>query len=156
MVQRQQAAVADFDRELARLLGVNSTDLRCLEMLLEEESEAAPSLLGERLGLTSGSVTTMLDRLEAQGYLIRSAHPTDRRKTVIRASPEVAARARELVDPVVDEGHRALLSHYTVAQLEVIVDFLRRDIDLQQRHTRRLRDLPTPARTRRAGRRRRA
>lgn len=36
-VQSYQGAVDDFDRELARLLGVNETDLRCLEILLTVE-----------------------------------------------------------------------------------------------------------------------
>lgn len=39
--QSHQSAVDDFDRELARLLGVNETDLRCLEILLDVE-ETAP------------------------------------------------------------------------------------------------------------------
>jgi len=145
VAQRHQASVTDFDRELARLLGVNDTDLRCLEILLQELPEAAPSLLATKLGLTTGSVTLMLDRLEALGYLTRSPHPTDRRKTVVRATPEIAARAHELIDPLVDEGHRDLLTHYTIAQLELITDFLRRDIDLHRRHTQRLRDLPARA-----------
>jgi DNA-binding MarR family transcriptional regulator len=143
-VQRHQAAVADFDREVARLLHVNGTDLRCLEILLGELPEAAPGVLATRLGLTTGSVTTMLDRLAAQGYVTRSPHPTDRRKTVVRATPEIAERARGLIEPLVDDGNRTLLPRYTIAQLEVVIDFLRRDIDLQDRHTQRLRDLPTP------------
>jgi hypothetical protein len=36
-VQSYQSAVDDFDRELARLMGVNETDLRCLEILLAAE-----------------------------------------------------------------------------------------------------------------------
>lgn len=36
-VQAYQSAVDDFDRELARLMGVNETDLRCLEILFAVE-----------------------------------------------------------------------------------------------------------------------
>lgn len=36
-VQAYQSAVDDFDRELARLMGVNETDLRCLEILMGTE-----------------------------------------------------------------------------------------------------------------------
>ncbi|MFD6985320.1 MarR family transcriptional regulator, partial [Streptomyces sp. NPDC059956] len=62
-VQDYQSAVDDYDRETARLLGVNETDLRCMEILMSTE-ETAPSTLSAQLGLTTGSVTTMLDRLE--------------------------------------------------------------------------------------------
>jgi DNA-binding MarR family transcriptional regulator len=142
---RQQAAVHDFDREVGRLLGVNETDLRCLEILLEEEPESAPTQLAERLGLTTGSVTAMLDRLAARGYITRTPHPSDRRRTLIRATPEASRRAYELLTPLVEEGTQDLLTRYSTAELEVITDFLRRDTDLHQRHTHRLRALPTPA-----------
>lgn len=142
---RQQAAVHDFDRELARLLGVNETDLRCLEILLDEDAQATPTQLADRLGLTSGSATIMLDRLAARGYITRAPHPSDRRRTVIRATPRAARRAYELLTPLLEEGARALLTRYSAAELKVITDFLRRDTDLHQRHTRRLRDLPAPA-----------
>src|SRR5215467_1897895 len=51
----------------ARVLGIDHTGLRCLEILLVQQT-VLPSQLGGQLGLTSGSVTTMLDRLELQGY----------------------------------------------------------------------------------------
>lgn len=154
-VQQHQASVDDFDREMARLLGVNETDLRCLELLLQDEPEAAPSALGARLGLTSGSVTIMLDRLEAIGYLTRSPHPTDGRKVLVRATAEAARRAYELITPLIDEGARELLARYTPEQLELITDFLRRDTDLHARHVQRLRALPTPPPSGRSARERR-
>jgi DNA-binding MarR family transcriptional regulator len=70
-VQAYQSAVDDFDRELARLMGVNETDLRCLEILFAVE-EITPRELSRQLGLTTGSVTTMLDRLEKLAYLTRT------------------------------------------------------------------------------------
>lgn len=42
-----------------------------------------PRELAERLGLTPSTVTSLLDRLESAGFAQRTAHPTDRRKTVI-------------------------------------------------------------------------
>lgn len=144
-ISSYQAAVDDFDREVARLMGVNETDLRCLEILLNEVEEAAPSLLAARLGLTTGSTTTMLDRLEKAGCLTRSPHPTDRRKTIVRATPEAARRAYELIGPLIDEGNQDLLTRYSVEQIELITEFLGRTGELQERHIRRLRALPTPA-----------
>ncbi len=141
LVRAYQGAVDDFDREMARLMGVNETDMRCLELLLEDLPDAAPGDLAARLGLTSGSVTTMLDRLQAAGLITRSPHPTDRRKTVIRATPLAVGRAGALIAPLIDDGAQELLPRYSREQVGVIADFLRRATDLQRRHVERLRGL---------------
>jgi DNA-binding MarR family transcriptional regulator len=146
-VQAYQAGVDDYDRELVRLLGVNETDLRCLEILIGAE-EAAPSALAHQLGLTTGSVTTMLDRLEKMDYITRTPHPTDRRKSLVRVTPRASERAAALMGPFLDEAFR-LLDRYTPDQLELVTDFLAASHRLQEFHVQRLRELPAP-RTRRA------
>ena len=138
-MERYQASVDDFDREMARLLGVNETDLRCLEILIQDVPEATPRLLADRLGLTTGSVTSMLDRLEKAGYLTRSPHPGDRRKLIVRATETAAQRSRALVGPLVAEGNQGLLRHYSAEQLELITGFLVQARELQEAHIRRLR-----------------
>ncbi|MGF6886948.1 DNA-binding MarR family transcriptional regulator [Nocardia sp. GAS34] len=149
-VEGYQAAVDDFDREVARLLGVNETDVRCLEILIQETSDTAtPRLLADRLGLTTGSVTAMLDRLEKIGYITRAPHPTDRRKLLVRATATAADRARELIMPLVQDSERQLLPDYTEQQLRLVTEFLGRLTDLQQSHVQRLRALrpfPRPQR----------
>ena len=42
-----------------------------------------PGEVGERVGLSSGAVTRLLDRLEARGFTRRAAHPEDRRKVLM-------------------------------------------------------------------------
>src|ERR1700751_6092393 len=138
-MERYQASVDDFDREMARLLGVNETDLRCLEILMQDVPEATPRLLADRLGLTTGSVTSMLDRLEKAGYLTRSPHPADRRKLIVRATETAVQRSRELVGPLVAEGNQWLLRHYDAEQLELITGFLVQARELEEAHIRRLR-----------------
>jgi DNA-binding MarR family transcriptional regulator len=149
-VQRYQASVTDFDREVARLMGVNETDLRCLEVLLE--APATPSHLSVRLGLTTGSVTAMLDRLEKLDYLARSPHPTDRRKTVVSITPKATERAFELITPLIDDGRRRVRGRYTAEQLELVIDFLTFVREVEERHLARLRDISTPHRTKRSER----
>lgn len=150
-VQTYQAAVHDFDRETARLLGVNETDLRCLEILLGTE-ETTPRALSAQLGLVTGSVTAMLDRLEKLGYLTRSPHASDRRKSVVRATPEVAQRAHALLTPFLDDVTERLLPLYTADQLALVTDFLTRTRDIQQQHTERLREMPASRPDRTGGR----
>lgn len=140
-VQRYQAAVDDFDREAARHLGVNETALRCLEILLDDSPEATPGVLAARLGVTTGSVTAVIDRLENLGYLTRTAHPTDRRKTVIRATDKAARQAYELYGPLMDDGYQELLPRYDVEQIELITGFLSHATDIHQHHIQRLRSM---------------
>jgi DNA-binding MarR family transcriptional regulator len=140
-IERYQAAVDDFDREMARILGVNETDLRCLEILIQEESEATPRLLAEHLGLTSGSVTAMLDRLEKLGYVRRSAHPSDRRKVIVTATSTAVRRAHDMLGPLLAEANERLITNYSAEQLTLVADFLTRAGDLQREHVDRLRQV---------------
>jgi DNA-binding MarR family transcriptional regulator len=138
VVQAYQAAVDDFDRETARLLGVNGTDLRCLELLLGA-GELTPRELGERLNLTTGSVTAMLDRLERLDLLARAPHPTDRRKVIVRMTEAGARRCLDQIRPLLVEGQQELAEKYSAEQLLLVIDFLRTSTALQQRHVERLR-----------------
>ncbi|MEV8633116.1 MarR family transcriptional regulator [Streptosporangium sp. NPDC051023] len=145
-VQAGQAAVDAFDEAVAVCLGVNRTDLRCLEVLIRREA-VTPSVLGGELGLTTGSVTAMLDRLERAGYLTRSPDPGDRRKVVVRATTETLERAAELYGPIVEQGGR-MTAGYTDAELRIVLDFLRRSRGLYESEVERVRSLPAARRRR--------
>lgn len=138
--QSQQAAVDAVDEEAARYLGVNRTDLRCLEILLR--GEATPGQLGPALGLTTGSVTTMLDRLTKLDYVARHPDPGgDRRKVVVRMTETAMRLAWEIYGPIAQEG-TAQIADYKAEQLDTIADFLRRSRELQERHRTRIAELP--------------
>ncbi|MGR6919376.1 MarR family winged helix-turn-helix transcriptional regulator [[Actinomadura] parvosata] len=134
-----QAAVDAYDDAAARALGINRTDLRCLELLIQHTA-LTPSRLGTELGLTTGSVTAMLDRLERLSYLTRSPDPTDRRKTLIQITDTARQRTWELYGPFVTEGD-TLMKDYDTADLELLADFLRRNRELYERHLARAREL---------------
>jgi DNA-binding MarR family transcriptional regulator len=75
---------------LARHAGISGTDLDALEHL-EADGPLTQRDLGERLSITSGAVTMLVDRLEAAGWVARRPHPTDRRYTLL----ELSVRADE-------------------------------------------------------------
>ncbi|PWV75069.1 DNA-binding MarR family transcriptional regulator [Nocardia neocaledoniensis] len=134
--------VEDLSREMIRVLGVNETDRRALEIvLLENEQPTTPGRLAERLDLTAAGVTVMLNRLEKQGYITRSLHPTDRRRVIVMATELAAHRIQELVVPMIVESYKMLLTYYDAAELEIIADFLTRAGELQKIHRERLRDV---------------
>ncbi|KQY32611.1 hypothetical protein ASD42_19935 [Nocardia sp. Root136] len=143
--------VDDLIRELVRVLGVNETDRRALEIvLLGEEKSTTPGTLAERLGLTAAGVTIMLNRLEKQGYIARSLHPTDRRRVIVVATELAAHRIQELVVPMIVESYKMLLSYYDSTELEIIADFLTRAGELQRIHSKQLREVDPYSRPRKS------
>jgi DNA-binding MarR family transcriptional regulator len=76
---------------LARQAGITATDLDALEHL-EADGPLTQRELGDRLSLTSGAITMLVDRLERAGWVNRRPHPTDRRYLLLELSPNVAAR----------------------------------------------------------------
>src|SRR6516225_7225548 len=66
------------------------SDFAILEALLHKGPQSVREL-GRRIELTSGAMTTAIDRLEARKLVARGDHPTDRRTWVIRLTqPGVA------------------------------------------------------------------
>jgi len=134
-----QRALDLFDETAAAHLGVNRTDLRCLDVLTQM-GQATPGELASAVGLTSGSVTAMLDRLEHQGYVTRSSDSSDGRQRSVRPTPKVLDAVAKIWGPLVQEGGR-ILEKYSSSELKLILGFLDRIRDLQIAHTERVRRL---------------
>jgi len=81
-----QGTIDRFDVEAAGRLGLGRNDWRALRLLVEGGAQA-PRDIGAALGLTSGSVTTLIDRLEARGLVRRASDPADRRALIVHARP---------------------------------------------------------------------
>jgi len=56
-----------------------------------------PSVIAERLVVTTGSMTSLLDNLEKRGLVRRLPHPSDRRKILIDITPEAQAIVDEFL-----------------------------------------------------------
>lgn len=70
---------------LARRTGLTHTELSVLEHVIE--NPVGPTELAHRLGVTSAAASGIVDRLVARGHVERRPHPTDRRRTVVVATP---------------------------------------------------------------------
>src|SRR6266849_4370525 len=80
-------------RSMARLaarsivsLDMCSSDFAVLEVLLHKGPQSVGEI-GRRVDLTSGSITTAIDRLEQRGLVARAAHARDRRARVVHLTP---------------------------------------------------------------------
>ncbi len=83
---RELAAALDrFDDAASRELGAGRSDLRALDLL--EDGPLTAGALASRLGLSSGSVTALVDRLVAARDVERNPDPSDRRRVVVGLRP---------------------------------------------------------------------
>ena len=113
-----------FNERVADELGLNGTDLQCLN-LLDLKGSLKPGEIARWCALTTGGVTVILDRLEKAGYIRREPNPADRRSSIIRP---VAARSRKLRNVYRSKGEALLkvLSRYNESELQVVLDFFQR------------------------------
>src|SRR5215470_5880930 len=77
--------MVSFHQAVGRILGLNVTDMKCLDVMTMKGS-ATPSQLAQHTGLSSGATTAMIDRLERAGLVERHPHPNDRRATILLLS----------------------------------------------------------------------
>jgi DNA-binding MarR family transcriptional regulator len=99
-------------------------DFDCLDVIVRH-GPLAPSVLARRVGVHLATMTGILDRLEAGGWITRDRLTDDRRGIQVRSLPD---RQRELLEHFagMNTAMDQLCDHYTDDQLEVIVDFLQR------------------------------
>src|SRR5437764_3928761 len=77
-----QRATELVDEAMCKLMGVNRTDGRCLD-ILEQRGRIGAGELAAEARLTSGAVTAVIDRLEEAGYARRMPDPNDRRRVLV-------------------------------------------------------------------------
>jgi DNA-binding MarR family transcriptional regulator len=106
----------------AAQIGVNQTDLICLNALFRQGPMSAGQL-ATTIGLTSGATTTAIDRLERAGYAHRRGDPTDRRRVLVEASEDGAHRAFSLFDGLLDAVARRA-ADYSEPQLALLQELI--------------------------------
>jgi DNA-binding MarR family transcriptional regulator len=78
---------------VARAHGIGARDLRAI-VVIESNDDVTPKRLADVLRLTTGSVTTLLDRVERAGFVRRAAHPRDRRSVRL----ELTASGADMIE----------------------------------------------------------
>ena len=126
-----------FENLAADRLGISRTDLHCLNAI-ENAAGLTAGELAAAVGLTSGAVTGVIDRLERAGFARRVPDPADRRRVKIEVTPEFYARAEQIWGPLASEWEASLASYFTAAELTRITEFLALTNEVGKRHLDRL------------------
>jgi DNA-binding MarR family transcriptional regulator len=130
---------------VATRVGLNSTDLECLDLLYLAGPTTAGTL-SKHTGLTSGATTAVIDRLEQAGFVRRRRDAQDRRCVLVEVVPESADRILPLYAPLAARVGQ-LNEQFDDDQLTTVVDYLTRALDAGAEHVSWLQRQPTLRRT---------
>jgi DNA-binding MarR family transcriptional regulator len=119
-----------FHTKMAEQFGLGATEEKTLSLL----GKRGPLTAGEiaaHTGLTTPSVTGLLDRLESKGMVRRVRDPHDRRRVIVEPNQERLAELDRLFY-FVQEAFHEMLDLYSNEQLATIADFLTRSAQRTQ------------------------
>lgn len=137
-VQEAKSRLRDLRIELAVLnhhvgtrVELRDADLEVLDVIVRD-GPLSPTALARRTGLHSATLTGILNRLEAEGWITRERSARDRRAVVVRAEP---GRVREIFGAYegMNDELDAILAGYSAAELALISDFLHRSTEAGRR-----------------------
>jgi len=102
LMKTHEAMRQHADRHI-RSLGIGFSDFLALEVLMHK-GPTPVNEIGRKVQLTSGSITTAIDRLERKGMVERRNHPNDRRARVVHLTPA----GRKLITCAFADHERAI------------------------------------------------
>jgi DNA-binding MarR family transcriptional regulator len=138
-VSRQYlASYVLFNQAVADRLGMHPTDVQCLGLLAQGPAPLTSGQIAELTGLTSGSATRLVDRLERGGYVRRERDTGDRRRVLVHVEPAKLAEFTAMWADL-STGWDAMFDGYTEKELALLVRHMRRTIELSATQRERLR-----------------
>ncbi|MBD0709130.1 MULTISPECIES: MarR family winged helix-turn-helix transcriptional regulator [unclassified Streptomyces] len=136
--RRYMAAYALFNQAVADHLGLHPTDVQCLNLLGLEGGPVTTGRVAELTGLTTGSATRLVDRLERSGYVTRERDTEDRRRVLVTLVPgriaELGALWRKL-----NGTWGTMFDVYSDAELALLIAHMRRTVEVGAAQIERLR-----------------
>src|SRR4051812_12349570 len=130
-VMRWQDATQAFDEAVGERLGLNLAERRCLSFL-HGGPQPAGAIAGATF-LTPAAVTSLVDRLEARGFVARTRSAEDRRKVMVGMTEKAGSATDRYYRPIAEDGAR-FLSQFSLPELQTIQRFADGAIELQERH----------------------
>jgi DNA-binding MarR family transcriptional regulator len=111
--------------ELLRPFRLSPAGGQILSMLSDAPAPLSPGEIRRRLLVSGPTVTGLVDSLERQGLVGRSAHPGDRRRQLV-AVTEQGRQVANAFRPVVHEAQRPWLDCLDISEQRHLVELLGR------------------------------
>jgi len=137
-VRRNGSIIQLLGQVSAERIGINVTDLNCLNIV----ALTGPMTAGElarQTGLTTASITGVLDRLEEGGFVRRERDPKDRRRVIVNLNPGPGLRQIGPTFGPLVKAWRAAAAGYSDEELRLLLGFQRRFEDIVRGQLARLR-----------------
>ena len=117
-------AAAEVDLALARRLDLRVLDFAAMGHLMSAPTPLGPAELSVRLGISTGSATELVDRLEQAGHLKRHRDARDRRRVDLQPTESAVRDILGELGPLFT-ALDALADDFTPGQQEAITRYLR-------------------------------
>lgn len=141
--------LAELQRRRRPYADISTAAFQILAIVEGEGAPLPPSVIADRMLMTSGTMTSLLDTLGRRGLVRRLPHPDDRRMLLV----DITAKGREVVDVVLPVTHRItqeMFGHLSEAERERLLRILGRVQErLEALREEPVSDAPPPPRRRR-------
>ena len=131
LVREFTSAVLRHAAATAKRMSLEASELAALEHL-QASGPMAQKHLGERLSMSPGAVTAMIDRLESRRYVQRTPNPEDRRSALVGITKVGIEESLRHLWPYI-EDMRALEEGLSEEERDVVARFLRAATQATQR-----------------------
>lgn len=111
-----------FHQTIADKLKLNATDYKCYD-LINQSGVVTAGQLSKLTGLTTGSTTALIDRLENYGYVKRDKDPNDRRHVLIKPVQQ-SSESNNAIFSSLSSAIIELCYRYNEQELNLILDFI--------------------------------
>ncbi len=132
-MRESSARTVMLHQTIADRFGLNSTDVKCLDLARDEDHLTA-GRLAELTAMSTSAVTAVLDRLERRGLVERQRDPADRRKVIVVATGAHLAAGKDIFDRLGNEVD-AVLEDYSEDELTAFVRIMTRFNELARDFT---------------------
>lgn len=126
LMRRLSGELDQLGHVFAKRNALHPTNVRAMFLIMESGMAGVPISPGELargLGLTTAAVSSLLDRLEQAGHLVRHAVPGDRRRVHLEVAPEAMELAGTFFHPL-NARLTGAMKDYAPSDLAAVERFL--------------------------------
>ena len=131
LVRQHSSAVLRHAAATAKRMSLEASELAALEHL-QAAGAINQKRLGERLLMSPGAITAMIDRLERRGYVERTPNPEDRRSALVNITKAGIEESLRHLWPYI-EDMKGVEEGFSEEERAVVARFLRAATQATQR-----------------------